>query len=96
MLLTTIIMAAVALIAGYAGARWQRSRQTGITKLEAKILRVQISKAQQMAAYAIGLYEEHADAHKVVNHHLDVLSHNMSVAGRVIGLEQSREFRSIN
>jgi hypothetical protein len=82
-----IILALVALIAGFSGSRWQKSRQTGITKREARVLRLQIAEAKQMAAYAIGLYEDHADVHKVLNYDLGILHQNMNVASKMIGMK---------
>lgn len=81
-----IILALVALTAGFLGARWQKSRQSGVTKREAKVLRLQIAEAKKMAAYAIGLYEDHADVHKVLNYDLGLLNHNMTVASKMIGM----------
>ena len=96
MLSTTIIMAAVALIAGYADARWQKKRQSNITKREAIELRLKLNESMKMSRYVLAAFEDHHDVHKVLNHHIEVLSHNMSIASRVIGLKQSGASRSLS
>jgi hypothetical protein len=84
MLSTTIIMAAVALIAGYAGAQWQKKRQGCITKREATEL---IRSVREMRA----VFNGHWDVHKVMKHQIETLGQNVAVIGQTVGVDQVRK-----
>jgi hypothetical protein len=96
MLASAILTAAIALAAGIMGAKWQKKQQSNITKREAIELRLQINELRKMSAYVLNVYEDHQDVHKALNHHMEILAHNIAVTGQAVGLEQPRAFRSLN
>jgi hypothetical protein len=82
MLVTTIIMAAVALIAGYAGAKWQKKRHSSITKREATELRRDIAEIKLA-------HNEHWEVHKIIKYQIEKLGQNVAVTDGAVGMEQA-------
>jgi hypothetical protein len=83
MLATTIIMAAVALIAGYAGAQWQKKRQGCVTKREADRLIKSVAEMREV-------FDEHMEVHRIMKYQIETLGQNMTVIGEAVGMEQPR------
>jgi hypothetical protein len=81
MLATTIIMAAVALIAGYAGAQWQKKRQSSITKREATELRRDIAEIKMA-------HNEHWEVHRVIKYQIEGLAQDILLIGQHVGLDE--------
>jgi hypothetical protein len=82
MLFDAIIMAAIALIAGYAGAQWQKKRSSSITKREATELRRDLDEIRL-------IFNKHWDVHKVMKHQIETLGQNVAVIGQAVGMDES-------
>lgn len=79
---TIIVLITVALIAGYAGSRFERSRSSSITIRDAEDLHLALSEMR-------AIFEKHTDAHKVINYDLDILSKNLDMLAKVVGLKKA-------
>ena len=83
MLAEVIILAAVAVLAGYAGAQWQKKQQGAITKREATEL---IKSVREMRE----IFDQHTEVHKIIKYDIEVLDRNVTAIGQAVGMKQPR------
>lgn len=85
MLSTKIIIAGVALIAGHAGATWQKKRQGCVTKMGVTELRRDLDEIRL-------IFNEDWDVHKTLKFQVETFNRSVEAFGQFVGMDRSALF----